>query len=50
MNERLLVIGSGMATARLLEDLVAGEYPGTITVVGYEPEASYNRSLLSPLL
>ena len=50
MNERLLVIGSGMATARLLEDLVAGEYPGTITVVGEEPEASYNRILLSPLL
>ncbi len=51
MRERLLVIGNGMASVRLLEELVAGDAAAfEITVVGAEPEVGYNRVLLSALL
>ena len=50
MTERLLIVGSGMATARLLEELTEREYGGEITVVGEEQQASYNRILLSSIL
>lgn len=50
MSEQLLIIGCGMATVRLLEELVARNYPGKITVIGEEPDAGYNRILLSSLL
>ncbi len=46
--ERLLVIGNGMASVRLCEELVSccpGLY--AITVVGAEPQPGYNRVLLS---
>lgn len=48
---RLLVIGNGMASVRLVECLVATA-PGrfAITVVGAEVQAGYNRVLLSALL
>jgi nitrite reductase (NADH) large subunit len=51
MREKLLVIGNGMASVRLLEELVAGDAGAfEITVVGAEPEIGYNRVLLSALL
>jgi nitrite reductase (NADH) large subunit len=48
---RLVVIGHGMAAARVLEHLVAIA-PGRleITVFGEEPLPGYNRILLSPVL
>jgi nitrite reductase (NADH) large subunit len=51
MKERLVVIGNGMASLRFLERLTEGA-PGLydVTVVGAEPQAAYNRVLLSSLL
>ncbi|MFM9850869.1 MAG: NAD(P)/FAD-dependent oxidoreductase [Hyphomicrobiaceae bacterium] len=51
MKRRLLVIGNGMCSLRLLEELaalVADRFE--ITVIGAEPVPAYNRVLLSPLL
>ncbi|MGL5138653.1 MAG: NAD(P)/FAD-dependent oxidoreductase, partial [Beijerinckiaceae bacterium] len=51
MTERVLIIGNGMASVRLVERLLkhgAGRH--AITVVGAEPEPGYNRVLLSALL
>jgi nitrite reductase (NADH) large subunit len=48
---RLVIVGNGMATGRLLDELLpraAGAFD--ITVVGDEPHGSYNRIMLSPLL
>lgn len=51
MRERLLIIGNGMASVRLLEALVRHESGRfAITVVGAEPQPGYNRVLLSALL
>jgi nitrite reductase (NADH) large subunit len=50
-REKLLVIGNGMAGLKFLEELIplaADRFD--ITVVGSEPEAAYNRVLLSSLL
>jgi NAD(P)H-nitrite reductase large subunit len=49
-KERLVIIGNGMATTRLVEELVAREYPGQITILGDEPGPAYNRILLSAVL
>ncbi|GLS17315.1 pyridine nucleotide-disulfide oxidoreductase [Labrys miyagiensis] len=49
--ERLLIIGNGMASVRLCEEILAhagGRFE--ITVVGAEPRPGYNRVLLSALL
>jgi nitrite reductase (NADH) large subunit len=51
MKRRLLVIGNGMCSLRLLEELTAlaaGAFE--ITVIGAEAVPAYNRVLLSPLL
>ncbi len=51
MSEPLVIVGNGMAAARLCEELVAralGRY--AIAVVGEEPRRAYNRVLLSSLL
>ena len=51
MKRRLLVIGNGMCSLRLLEELMglaAGCFE--ITVIGAEVAPAYNRVLLSPLL
>jgi len=51
MSEPLVVIGNGMAAARLVDELAAralGRY--AIAVVGEEPRLAYNRVLLSSLL
>lgn len=50
MAEKLVIIGSGMATARLLESLAENGYTGSVTVIGEEKQASYNRILLSSVL
>ena len=51
MSEPLVIVGNGMAAARLCEELVeraCGRY--AIAVVGEEPRLAYNRVLLSSLL
>jgi nitrite reductase (NADH) large subunit len=51
MSEPLVIIGNGMAAARLVEELAKhslGRY--AIAVVGAEPRLAYNRVLLSSVL
>lgn len=51
MSERLVIIGNGMAAARLVEELgrqALGRY--SVLVVGAEPHLAYNRVLLSSVL
>src|SRR4051812_18408762 len=51
MSERLVIVGMGMAAARLVDELTAkalGRY--SIAVIGAEPRRAYNRVLLSSLL
>lgn len=51
MSEPLVIIGNGMAAARLVEELstrALGRY--AIAVVGREPRLAYNRVLLSSVL
>jgi nitrite reductase (NADH) large subunit len=49
--ERLVVVGNGMAGLKLVEELHAAA-PGrfAVTMIGAEPEAAYNRVLLSSVL
>ncbi|GAA4473771.1 FAD-dependent oxidoreductase [Rhodococcus olei] len=50
---RTVIVGNGMAGARLAEDLCRRDPDGTrvsITVVGDEPQPAYNRILLSTVL
>jgi nitrite reductase (NADH) large subunit len=48
---RLVVVGNGMASVRVLEELLAlAPERYDITVFGAEPHGTYNRILLSPLL
>lgn len=48
-RDRLVVVGNGMAGARLVEDLLAqgGGERYEIVVFGEEPYGNYNRILLS---
>jgi nitrite reductase (NADH) large subunit len=51
MSEALVVIGNGMAAARLVEELskkALGRY--AIAIIGEEPRLAYNRVLLSSVL
>jgi nitrite reductase (NADH) large subunit len=51
MSEPLIIIGNGMATARLVDQLATralGRY--AIAVIGEEPRLAYNRVLLSSVL
>jgi nitrite reductase (NADH) large subunit len=51
MKRRLLVVGNGMCSLRLLEELLAlAPDRFEITVIGAEATPAYNRVLLSPLL
>ncbi len=52
MKERLVVIGNGMAGARLVEDVLArgGAVKFETTMFGNEPYGNYNRILLSSVL
>ena len=49
---RLVVIGNGMAGARLVEDLIAADphHPFDVVMFGDEPYGNYNRILLSNVL
>jgi nitrite reductase (NADH) large subunit len=51
LSERLVIVGNGMAAARLVDELVKsslGRY--AIAVIGEEPRLAYNRVLLSSVL
>lgn len=51
MSEPLVIVGNGMAAARLAEELATrtlGRY--AVAVIGAEPQLAYNRVLLSSLL
>jgi nitrite reductase (NADH) large subunit len=50
MKRKLIIVGAGMAAARLLQELVALEHDYDIEVIGEEPYPSYNRILLSAIL
>ncbi|PUA82113.1 FAD-dependent oxidoreductase [Nocardioides currus] len=50
MSERLVVVGGGMAAVRLVEELTARSYDGSMTVLADEQQAPYNRILLSAVL
>jgi len=45
-----VIVGNGMAATRLVEELVSGNAPVDITVVGEEDGPAYNRILLSAVL
>src|SRR5262249_22237006 len=50
-RDRLVVIGNGMAGARLVEDVLALDpHRFTVTMFGDEPYGNYNRILLSNVL
>ena len=51
MSEPLVIVGNGMAAARLVDELAKvalGRY--AIAVIGDEPRLAYNRVLLSSVL
>ncbi len=50
MTEKLVVIGAGMATGRMLEKLVDAKADYDITLINAEPRGNYNRIMLSPVL
>ncbi|WMT89828.1 nitrite reductase large subunit NirB [Pelagibacterium sp. H642] len=51
MTERLVVIGAGMASGRMLEHLFeADPQRYQVTLFGSEPRGNYNRIMLSPVL
>ncbi|MEM1422323.1 MAG: FAD-dependent oxidoreductase, partial [Pseudomonadota bacterium] len=51
MAKKLLIIGAGMASGRMLEELL-DRAPGAyeITLFNAEPRGNYNRIMLSPVL
>ena len=51
MNEKLVIIGNGMAPGRMLEHLLE-QAPGryTVTIFNAEPRVNYDRIMLSPVL
>jgi nitrite reductase (NADH) large subunit len=50
MRQRLIIVGAGMAAAYLLQELAGVEHRLQITVIGDEPDACYNRVMLSGVL
>lgn len=50
MTQKLIVIGAGMATGRMLETLIEGGADYDITLINGEPRGNYNRIMLSPVL
>ena len=51
MTQKLVIIGAGMASGRVIEHLVDND-PGAydITLFNAEPRGNYNRIMLSPVL
>ena len=51
MNQKLVVIGSGMAGGKVIEEVLARNSGWSVTVIGDEPVGNYNRiKLLYKLL
>ncbi|MEX0282455.1 MAG: nitrite reductase large subunit NirB [Arenibacterium sp.] len=51
MTQKLIVIGAGMASGRVLEHLVEADHDAfDITLFNAEPRGNYNRIMLSPVL
>ncbi len=51
MPQKLVVIGAGMASGRMLEQLFARDNSAyEVTLFGAEPRGNYNRIMLSPVL
>jgi len=50
MTERLVIIGAGMASGRVIEHLVEAGADYDITLFNAEPRGNYNRIMLSPVL
>jgi nitrite reductase (NADH) large subunit len=51
MREKLVIIGAGMASGRMLEHLLEADRSRyDITLFGAEPRGNYNRIMLSPVL
>ncbi|MFC3501347.1 FAD-dependent oxidoreductase [Micromonospora krabiensis] len=50
MTERVVIVGNGMAGARLASELLARGGDRKVTVLGAEPHRAYNRIMLSTLL
>lgn len=51
MAEKLVVIGAGMASGRMLKHLFEGDPDRySVTLFGEEPRGNYNRIMLSPVL
>ncbi len=51
MAQKLVIIGAGMASGRMLEELFEQAPPAyDITLFGAEPRGNYNRIMLSPVL
>lgn len=50
-KKSLVIVGNGMATGRLLDELLKRDiHRYQVTVIGDEPQGSYNRIMLSPVL
>lgn len=50
-KRKLVIVGNGMAAGRLVDEILAKKANGfEITVIGEEPQGSYNRILLSSVL
>jgi assimilatory nitrate reductase electron transfer subunit len=49
-RRRIVVVGNGMAGARLVDELLQRDRTASITVVGAEQQPAYNRVLLSDVL
>jgi nitrite reductase (NADH) large subunit len=47
---KLVVIGAGMASGRMLEQLFEAGFAGQVTLFNGEPRGNYNRLMLSPVL
>jgi nitrite reductase (NADH) large subunit len=50
MTRKLVVIGAGMASGRMLEHLFDAGFDGEVTLFNAEPRGNYNRLMLSPVL
>jgi len=50
MKRKLVVVGAGMASGRMLEHLLKEQNAYEVTLFGAEPRGNYNRIMLSPVL
>lgn len=50
MTQKLVVIGAGMASGRVLEHMIDADAGWDITLFNAEPRGNYNRIMLSPVL